>query len=95
MSDTVERMKRERQRDAELDARLAPPGQRPKRGRDDGGIEEMPAEQRGHEVREAEDVQGAREHGARDAVEHARVPGDLRPVDGQVRAHGSAEPLRG
>lgn len=88
-------MKGKRHRHPELDAGLAPPGQGAKRAGQHGGIEEMPAEQRRHEVGEAEDVQGARQHGAHDAVEPAEVPGDLRPIDGQVRAHGSAEPLRG
>lgn len=94
MPDAIESMKGERQRNTKLEPRLPPPGQGAKRSRQRGGIEEMPAEEGGHEIGEPEDVETAREHGAGDAVQRAGVPGDLRAVDGQVRAYGSAEPLR-
>lgn len=87
-------MKRERHRHPELDGRLPPPGQTAKRARHHGGVEKVPAEQRGDQVGEAEDVKPTRQHGARDAVEHAQVPRDLRPVDGEVRAYRSPQPLR-
>lgn len=95
MPNAIESMKRERQRNTKLEPRLPPPGQRAERSRQRGGIEEMPAEEGGHEVGEPEDVEPARERGAGDAIQRAGVPGDLRAVDGQVRAYGAAEPLRG
>lgn len=55
----------------------------------------MPAKQGGDQVGETEDVKPAREDGTGDAVQPAGVPGDLRPIDCQVRAHGTAQPLRG
>lgn len=55
----------------------------------------MPAEQRGDEIRGAEEVEAPGEDGARDAVEGGCVPGDLRPVDAEVGGDGAVEALRG
>lgn len=55
----------------------------------------MPPEQRGNQVGKAEEVKRPREQRTRDTVQRAGIPGDLRSVDGQVRAHGSAKPLGG
>jgi hypothetical protein len=46
----------------------------------------VPAEERRHEVRGAEDVEGARQDGACDSVRHGQDPRDLRLVNGEMGA---------
>lgn len=55
----------------------------------------MPPQQRANEVSEAEDVEGAGDGAAGDAVEAGEVPGDLGLVDGEVRGDGAVEALGG
>ena len=53
----------------------------------------MPAEKRSDEVGGAEDVKGAGEDGASDAVEDGEVPGYLGAVNGEVWRSGAVEAL--
>jgi len=44
----------------------------------------MPSEERGHEVRGHEEVEGSGERNACDTVQHGEDPGNLRLVDCEV-----------
>lgn len=55
----------------------------------------MPAQQGGHEVGGAEEVEPARERAAGDAVQRRGVPGHLGLVDGEVRGDGAVQALGG
>lgn len=46
----------------------------------------MPTEERRHEVRRAEDVEGAGQDAACDSVRHGQDPRDLRLIDGEMGA---------
>lgn len=55
----------------------------------------MPAQQRRDEVGGAKEVEGAGEGDAGEAVQARRVPGYLRPVDGEMRGDGTVAALVG
>lgn len=55
----------------------------------------MPTERGSGEVGDAEDVHGAGEHDAGDAVEGGGDPGYLGPVDCEVRGDGAVAALGG
>lgn len=55
----------------------------------------MPSKQRRRKVGGAEDVEPPAEQAAGDAVESAKVPGDLGAVDGEVGGDGATEALGG
>ena len=94
MPQAVEGVKRERQRDERLDRHLQRSRQRAEGSSQDGALK-VPAECRGDEVCQREDVQAAGQGGAGDAVERGRVPGYLWAVDGEVGGHGAVETLFG
>ena len=92
MPDSVKAMVRKGPRDS----RLHHPLQHPRplgEARRHGRAAPAPPQQRRDQVPEAEDVEAAAEHAARDAVQDRRNPGDLRLVDAEVRGHGAVEAL--
>lgn len=94
MPDTIERVVRERERKRELGKNLERSRPSGKRSGQAGALE-VPADERRGQVRGAEDVEGAAQHAARDAVQRAAVPCDLWLVDAQVRRHGPVQALLG
>lgn len=54
---------------------------------------EVPSSVRSDQVGDTEEIEGAREDDASDSVERRGVPGDLRPVDGQVGGDGAVDAL--
>jgi hypothetical protein len=56
---------------------------------------EMPSEQRGNEIPEAKNVEGATQDGTRDAVGDGGDPGDLWAINAEMRGDGPSETLFG
>ena len=92
MPQAIKAVEDERKRQRSLESDLRDERQRRKAGHQRRAVP-VPAQQRCHQIPEAKDVEAARQHAARDAVQCRRVPGDLRAVDGQVRGHRACEPL--
>ena len=91
--DAVEAVEGEHERERELERRLDEQWHGREPGHQARRLEQVQAQQRLHEVAEPPDVEGARQHAARDAVEDGQVPRYLWPVDAQVRRHRAVEPL--
>ena len=94
MPQSIETMKRKGQRIDCLQSELHYERQCSEARCNASGLE-MPAEGGGGEVRDAEEIHGAGEHDAGDAVEGAGDPGYLRAVDRQVRGDGAVAALGG
>lgn len=94
MSNSIETVVRERERNKQLSRKLGGNGPSTKGGSDTGGLE-MPSEEGGSEVRGAEDVEAAGEDAAGDSVERGADPGYLGLVDSQVRGDGAVATLGG
>lgn len=92
MPDPVERVKREGQSHQELQPALHQRRELGETLSERCGLN-VPAQQGGNEVREAEYVEAAREDGAGDAVESGQGPGNLSLVDGEVGRDGPVEAL--
>lgn len=94
MPQPIQRMKGKRQRKEKLRGKLQ--GKRPSRERcSHRRALQVPAGVRGDEVRGAEEVEGAAEDAAGDAVHDRRDPRYLPLVDAQVRRDGAVEALLG
>lgn len=93
MPHPIEAMEGEEERQRELDRHLGPQRHGGEAGDQARGLENVHAQQRLDEVAKAEDVEGARKDGAREAVEGRCQPCYLRPVDAQVRGDGAVAAL--
>ena len=80
MPNPIERMERKKRRSKELDRHLSIERHARESSHHAAGLEQVPAQEWRDEVAEAEDVEGAAEHGARYAVPAGQYPGDLRFV---------------
>lgn len=93
MSQSVKAVECEGHRERELGRDLG--DNRPRRERRRHGRRvQVPAEERRNEVRRAENVEAARQHGTSDTVQNGQDPGDLGLVDAQVRAARAVLALR-
>lgn len=92
MPESIEGVVEEGERERRLRGNLCENGPCSHSG-DHGGSLEMPAQGRGSEVCEAEEVQRAAQHDAGDTVQRGTVPCDLRAVDGEMGGDGTLETL--
>lgn len=92
MPDTVQRVEEEGKGEEALKGKLSRCG--PSRNsRNQRCRLEVPSSVRRKEVGESKQIQRAAESDASDSVQRRGVPGDLRPVDGQVGRNGASEAL--
>lgn len=94
MPEPVQAVECKRPRHERLEADLEENGESREAGRQTRAFE-VPAEEGSGEVRGAEDVDGAGHGGARDSVQHGRVPCDLGPVDAEMGGYGPVGALGG
>ena len=92
MPNTIERMERKRPRKCKFERHLHQHRPRRKRRRQARRVQRQ-TQHGGHEVQGAEDVEGAGDYGAGYAVQGREDPGDLWPVDAEVRGDGAVESL--
>lgn len=92
MPNPIKNMERKRHREEQLRRNLRHdrPRREPSRQRCRAQVQ---SQNRRGEVPDPEEVEATRQHDTGDAVEHRRVPGDLRAVDGQVRGDGAVAAL--
>lgn len=92
MPNAIEHMERERHRKKHLRRNLRSDGPRGKSSRQRRRTQVQSEHRRG-QVSDTEEVEAPGQHDARDAVEHRRVPCDLRAVDAQMRGDGAEAAL--